>query len=498
MSERPDRSLPIGIAGLIAWAAVFWTGPLVNDPAWQLWIGQQLNRGATLYGDILEVNPPLWFWVGAGIERIAGATPLSGLHWLAIGFVAYGCLSLGLIARVLDDRRERMAAAGALVLTLFATSPYAHLQREQFLLMAVLPYAALLSRRVKGAAVPGGLAFAVGLVAAPGLALKHHFLLLPLFLEGWFWWRQRRFGIRPEHVALVLAALAYAAAVILVTPDYLSVMLPLLRASYHGYNPPMFVLLLQPGLIVSLCLLAAAWLGRARLSPFGRAAAVGSAAFVLVFILQGKNFHYQIIPAVGLAVAVGLDLLLAGRGGVRSGDGRLVAIAGIALLALMPLKAGGARFDQTFNAATAELHAGEGVSMVSASQALSWPAVYERGLGWPSRTMGLWMVLTPWQAEVKGASNPRMAALGTAVRRELAAEIACRRPRIVLVDTRYDEDAPGGDQLRWFMAEPRFAAAMASYREDRPARYLRRFIRVAERGGCVPQDLRAITQPLPE
>lgn len=497
MTARPDRSLLIGIAGLVAWAALFWTGPLVNDPAWQLWIGRQLTGGAALYRDILEVNPPLWFWIGAGFERIAAATPLSGIQWLTIGYVAYGCICLILTSRLLDRRRERIAAGGALILTLFVTSPYAHLQREQFLLMAVLPYVALLARRAEGAGVPIWLAIAAGLMAAPGLALKHHFLLLPLFLEAWLWWQQRRFSIRPEHWALAAAALAYAAAVILVTPDYLSVMLPLLRASYHGYNPPFYTLLLQPGLIVACFLLAAVWLERRRSSPFGTSAAMGAAAMALAFLLQGKNFHYQVIPAVGLALAAGINLLLDQGKGHAGKSGRLVALGGIAFLALLPIKAGGSRFDQVFVDATAGLGGQQKVTMLSGSAALAWPAIYERKLDWPSRTMSLWPVLSPWQAERRGDDNPRLAALGAAVRRELAAEIACKRPVLIVVDTRYDEDAPGGDQLSWFKAEPRFAAAMTSYREERPARYLRRFIRTAERGGCVPQDLRAISQPLP-
>ena len=44
------------------------------------------------------------------------------------------------------------AAALALVACLFLTSPYAHLQREQFLLMAVLPYVALAARRAEASA----------------------------------------------------------------------------------------------------------------------------------------------------------------------------------------------------------------------------------------------------------------------------------------------------------------------------------------------------------
>jgi hypothetical protein len=483
-----------GLIGLSLWAAVFWSGPLVNDVGWQLWIGRQMNGGAALYGDILEVNPPLWFWIGAGIERLGSVTGLAGERWLALAFLGVAAGSLLLTLRLIDERGGQWAAALALVACLFLTSPYAHLQREQFLLMTVLPYVALAARRAEGKPVPRGLAFAVGLLAAPGLALKHHFLIFPALVEGWLIWRRRRVDVRAEHVALVGAALLYAAAVLAFAPAYLGTMLPLLRAGYQGYNPSLWTLLFQPGIVVALFALAAALLGRARLGALGEAAAVGTAAFALVFVVQGKNFHYQAIPALGLALLTLLILLLA----KESGSGRLVAGVGVLAALIVPWKAGQARYDQFFLQAVRAVKAGEGVAMISPSQALSWPAVYERGLRWDARTMGLWMVLSPWAAEKAGDRDPRMAALGQAVRREVAAEIACKRPAMVVVDRFYDEDAPGGDVLAWFMAEPRFRAALAGYREIAPVAVLRRFVPMqANRAACVPGDLVALTRKRP-
>ena len=51
--------------------AVRVTGTVDSDVAWQLWIGQRMLAGANLYRDIIETNPPLWFWMALPLDRIA-------------------------------------------------------------------------------------------------------------------------------------------------------------------------------------------------------------------------------------------------------------------------------------------------------------------------------------------------------------------------------------------------------------------------------------------
>ena len=64
-----------------------------------------------------------------------------------------------------------------------------------------------------GAAVQGSVGIGLGLLAAPGLALKHHFLIFPALVEGWLIWRRKRIDVRAEHLALVGAALPKSVAI---------------------------------------------------------------------------------------------------------------------------------------------------------------------------------------------------------------------------------------------------------------------------------------------
>ncbi len=58
-------------------------------------------------------------------------------------------------------------------------------QREQLVLIATLPYAALIAARRAGRQVAPALALVIGAAAALGFALKHYFLIVPLLLELW-------------------------------------------------------------------------------------------------------------------------------------------------------------------------------------------------------------------------------------------------------------------------------------------------------------------------
>lgn len=476
----------MALVGLAAWLAVFWRGPLINDVGWQLWVGRQINGGAQLYVDILEVNPPLWFWLNAAVERAGDATGLGGLSMLLLALAACSAITIWLCSRLVEGSRARALLYASLVATLFLSSPFALGQREQFVWIVVLPYLALIARRAEGRPVGAGLALAVGLWAASGFALKHYFALVPLALEAWLWWRTREVRLRPELVALGLAAAGYALAVLLLTPDYLGKMVPLLRLAYGGYDEPLLVQLRQPALFAALFAIAAVAMRRLPVPVLAQAAAAAAGAFALIYLLQAKAFHYHAVPALGsglLALLVGFASGSLSRSGSAS-----AAAAALALVAAVatPLLAGPARFDDPARTVTASLPPGTPVVMISASGVAAWPTVYERELGWPSRHMTLWMLPRVWLAERDRAATPELARLAAQVRREVAGEIACAAPALVLVDSRYDTLVQEGDLLAFMIRDPVFTKVMQEYRRAPDAGYLRvyRLQGPPERGEC--------------
>src|SRR5437868_11088312 len=47
------------------------SGTVDSDVAWQLWIAGRIHAGANLYRDIIETNPPLWFWMALPVDSMA-------------------------------------------------------------------------------------------------------------------------------------------------------------------------------------------------------------------------------------------------------------------------------------------------------------------------------------------------------------------------------------------------------------------------------------------
>src|SRR4051812_13305050 len=65
------RPLAAGLAITALITGLRLTGTVDSDVAWQLWIAGRIHAGANLYRDIIETNPPLWFWMALPVDRLA-------------------------------------------------------------------------------------------------------------------------------------------------------------------------------------------------------------------------------------------------------------------------------------------------------------------------------------------------------------------------------------------------------------------------------------------
>lgn len=463
---KPLPPLAVALALTLLVTACRLTGTVDSDVSWHLWIAHQVNGGAHLYRDIVEVNPPLWFWMALPLDALASAL---GPRVEAIAVIAIGvacALALTATARLIAGtaaQRTLLMCYAALVLT---AMPWMHAgQREQIVLIATLPYAALAALRRNGGTAPWALAAGVGVGAALGFALKPYFLLVPLLLELWLFVSCRRSWrpFRPETLALAATGLVYALAIATFAQDYLTLTLPLVRLAYGVTGAPHFVNLFQPFVLVALAALAlAATQGRGT-DSLTRALLVAAAAFAAVYFIQGKGWTYHAIPLLGcasLALAVAL-----GSGEPATRATRLAAPAVLALpllLAFAEARGEPAPGDDLVQAVDG-MHAGDSVGFIATDPALAWSIVLQHRVAYPSRYMGFWMMRAVAANEEAGGRDKRLSNLGRQVVAETVADFRCLPPRRIIV-ARPRPGEEGFDILPFFNRDPAFRELLAHYR----------------------------------
>jgi hypothetical protein len=442
-----------------------------SDVAWQLWIAQRVHAGANLYTDIIEVNPPLWFWMALPVDRVATHLGLRSEMVLIVTVGGTVLLSLAatsaLVRHIPSTRRALLLAYGAAAL---AAMPWMHAgQREQIVLIGTLPYAALLAARRDGKPVGAGLAFLIGTGAALGFALKHYFLVVPVLLELWLiagaWRRWRPF--RPETLAIVAVGLAYAAAVLLLDRDFVSRVVPMVRLAYGVTGAPGFRYLFGPylltGLAIAAFVLAHARLLAASKAPLTSALLACAGAFAIVYFIQSKGWLYHAIPLLGFA-SLALAALLAEAAAAPS----LLRLISPALLAFPLFLAADDRAhpglpSPTLIGAVSGMRAGDAVGFLAVEPAIPWSIALQRGFRYPSRYIGYWMMRAVIDNERAGGPNPKLTALGRQVVRETAADFVCTPPkRLVVAGPSWGGD--NFDILAFFRRDPEFAGLMRHYR----------------------------------
>lgn len=388
-------------AALAAFFVGVWFIPIGHDAIWAIWIGRQMLNGATLYRDIIEVNPPLWFWLAVP----QAALGLEAATTVRLFFAVSIALSLFLI-----PAKYRLPSLAA-----FALLPLADFgQREHFTLIATAPYVFLCARRLNGEQPRH--AILIGILAALGLALKPYFVIVPIALELALWRSTTR--LRHETIALGICAALYALAVPLFAPAYLSEIVPQVM-QYYGYftGTATYWLLI----IAIVAAIIGAIIGKRTGYPESRMLALAALAFIPAIALQAKGWSYQTIPVRGfLFLAIVTEIMRQRRPPWI--DAPLVAAAVLCFYPYGVYRNG--RAAET-NQHLVGLAPGTTVTAITSNPSMVWPTVEDRKLTWVSRQFCTWQIFA-------ARENPKFV---PSLQRLVAEEIG-RRPQVIIIDRR--------------------------------------------------------------
>jgi hypothetical protein len=476
--------------------------PAPPDMAFLLYAAGRLLDGATLYRDVVEINPPLVIWLNVPIELLARAIHVSE-------FVVYRLAAAALVGAlfgfsfqlvrsyVLPDRPPY--GRYLLLLLCFALFPLAgddFGQREHFVLALLTPYILLVAAQRRGAALRGvgphrSERVVIGVLAGAALALKPHFA--PAWLALVFFQPARgRWRSAPEAVWTLVFLGFYAAVVLLVTPEFLTMAAALGPAYLRYIREPWYSLfVLAPGApLVFVALLAAAVLRRRSRDPVLWALlATEVVACYLAGMAQQKGLRYHFYPSSALAfVLLGLVATDAPAAAERLSQrlyGRVSRVLAVTIVLVtfggdLVHIAGGSPADRRAQAELDDLvgfvraHAeGRPVGILSYHIAAAFPLVNYAGVRLASRFPHLWLLPVSYEdsLDAGGALAYRTPAemqppekyLWDAVRQDLTES----QPNVILVLRPARDVARNGlrrlHYIQYFGRDPELAVLFRQY-----------------------------------
>ncbi len=422
--------------------------PLTHDVSWQFWIARQMSYGVPLYERIMEINPPLWFWMALPLQIVgtySGVQP-DRLYIAAIILIsAWSILTTGKL--IFEKEPERRFGAMIAMLAFVWVGPiYDFGQREQLAIILAIPYCALIFKRVRNEPVSTSLVVAISVTAACGFALKHYFALVPFLLEVWYFAHHRKMMrvFRLETVLLGLCACTYSAAILYFTPEFLSTVVPLVASSYGGYERSIIFQLVRSEVLIWLC--AAFGFFRLRSSlkkrdkQVGDMLAISAIGFAASYFLQQKGWQYHAIPATVCASLMLVHYISCQRNPVKSMAAHPLVLVGAVLFVTTGIARGAYQSDWASDMPKylSGAKRGDSVMILTADPRRVFPFIDDARLIWPSRHFAHWMLaaIVKAEAEPEKYMTPKLMTVASDIRRQALADMKCNPPTIILSQIR--------------------------------------------------------------
>jgi len=472
----------LGVVVVAAMAAVFYPQFSLNhDAGWYVAATGRFLDGARLYEDIIEINPPLAFYLTIpplAVARALGGNPTTSYFVYVCILCLASCLwTFRLLRHAALERAERNVLLLVVTVALFVLPVAEFGQREHLMLAFALPF--LLSLILRPAMPPIGAShqIALALTASLGLLLKPHFLLIPASIAIMRLWQERslRALFDPGLLALALAAIAYAVFVALAHPAYLRFIVPVAREVYAAYGAGAGRVLFKHELTAMLVGAIAALSGvRAFSNPITQRLASASVGAAAAYLIQFKGWNYHVLPLSAFVLLSAAWLCLCSARAIRRD---LILVAGLAVFALMALDQQIARGPyQSRTTAIFKPYVktdGESILVLSTNVWAGFPFVNEVSGRWASRFPAQWFIpgahnrLQSEECTRNRASCGRAAEILNLARTAIIEDIARFRPDVIFIDERASKSyfqSRSFDYVEFLSEHPEFSLFRSCYR----------------------------------
>jgi len=336
---------PLACVVIVAVADWFYATVQIGnvDVGWLLVVGERVLDGARLHVDIVEINPPFSVWLYLPFLLAERVTGLRAEVWIACGLPALALLSAWLFARILSQSGlvVQLWLMPAMLLVLLWLFPRDFGQREQFAVIALLPWLALLAARDRSpdfaAGTPPQRTLA-GLGAALFVAIKPPMAVFALALPALYLCIRRR-SVRPlltsETLLGAVLTISYLIWLALFHRAFFADVVPMARELYLPARMSAAAMLqLWPFLtFVAFAITVVAAANPGRIDRLAMLLLLAGTGYLPAFVLLGKGWTYQALPSLALGVLALLIQLSRPRGRTApSLLARAGAVAGLLLV----------------------------------------------------------------------------------------------------------------------------------------------------------------------
>ena len=455
---------------------------LNHDTSWYLVATRIWLDGGTLYRDVVELNPPLMFYISAlplAFADLTGADDtVSMILFTCVLGVGALLVCRALLARAPLGRVPRLAILAAATAGVFVVPIVPFGQREHLFVILSLPWLTASALRAAGGDITPRTEDAMALVALPGLLLKPYCLLLPVAvtLAAMFWTRNAAPLWSRGNLIFGIGAVFYLGFILAVHPLYIEEVVPLAREVYGAYGNPWDEVLSIPVLFALPPLALALWVLRAKDGADRAlwllvAASLGLAG---AYLVQFKGFAYHALP-MDVVVLIAAVALVSIRAAALMRRPWIIAllIAPICLPFWETVETGRyqTRLARLIQANLPDRAEGRPIVVYSTNVWRAFPLVNRTGTRWSSRYPTQWLVPGAVRILASDTASPdrKMAARKVLdhARQTNVQDFLRHRPEIVIFDIRAEKsyfDGQPFDYLQHLSDDPDFLREWQDYR----------------------------------
>ena len=448
--------------------------------------------------EIVDPNPPLIFWLLTIPNLIANVTQISVLTIFRISIFMLIIVSVLQCNHILESfpksyNNKFIILTLVFIFTLMPRGDFG--QREHIIIILVTPYIFTIVRRSFDEEVYNLQSAVIGIFAGIGFCLKPYYLLLPLLLEAYIFYKNRRLSLYKhiESFIIIIIFTIYLISIFIFNRDYITRTVPYVICVYGAYNENIITLFSRLYFIIIVFIIY--WLAKdeTSFSAFANILLLSAICMAIIYLVQGKGWSYHLYPCKAtsfLLIIYCCSIIALKNKFIIVNLIRTILYYVVILFVIISVsKSLNWHFVIYQEYKSREKFIAEykiiqlikkqtigsgNIYFISTSAKPAFPVVNYSGVGWSSRFNALWMlpaIINNKELPHRLANeikNKKLYEIESYLFESVLADLEAQPPSLIFVDNSQYKQGLGNqkfDFMEYFMKDPVFREFMSQYKE---------------------------------